>query len=245
MAPMKVRLKRYQKGFEHSYAFGVYPTLELLARRPGDVLGVVISPRAEANAGARRIARLCGERGVEVLANDRTLERLGARENDYAVGVFRKYAAALDAAADHVALVGAADMGNLGTILRTMAGFGVADLALVGSAPDINHPRVVRASMGAVFRCRREYFDTFDAYRARHERSCHPLITGAATPIRAAEFARPWTLIFGGEGPGLPDEFAQVGTPLSIPQTDAIDSLNLSVAVGIALYEAAGRGAAS
>ncbi len=34
-------LKRYQKEFEHSYTFGVYPTLELLDLRPGSVMDVL------------------------------------------------------------------------------------------------------------------------------------------------------------------------------------------------------------
>ena len=54
--------------------------------------------------------------------------------------------------APHVVLVNPADMGNLGTVARTMAGFGFGELAVVTPAADVFHPKTVRASMGALFR---------------------------------------------------------------------------------------------
>jgi TrmH family RNA methyltransferase len=45
-----------------------------------------------------------------------------------------------------------------------------------------------------------------------------------------------WTLVFGNEGSGLPAEFAKLGQPVRIPSNERIDSLNLSIAVGIGAY---------
>ena len=47
----------------------------------------------------------------------------------------------------------------------------------------------------------------------------------------------PHTLIFGNEASGLDDKFLDIGTPLLISHSNQIDSLNLSMSVGIALYE--------
>ena len=47
---------------------------------------------------------------------------------------------------------------------------------------------------------------------------------------------QPFALIFGNEGSGLPAEFAQMGQAVRIPHNDKIDSLNLSIAVGIGAY---------
>ena len=58
-------------------------------------------------------------------------------------------------------------MGNLGTIIRTMAGFGFANLVLIRPAADVFDPKTVRASVGTVFRLSFEYFDTFNDYRGR------------------------------------------------------------------------------
>ena len=47
----------------------------------------------------------------------------------------------------------------------------------------------------------------------------------------------PHTLMFGNEAHGLEDKFLKYGTPLIIEHSKDIDSLNLSMSVGIALYE--------
>ena len=160
-------------------------------------------------------------------------------ENVYAVGVFGKYRCSLRGHADHVVLVNPSDMGNLGTIIRTMAGFEVADLAIVRPGVDIFDPRVVRASMGAIFQLAFEYYDTFDEYRrAFPDHHLYPFMTGGRVVLRDVRFERPFALVFGNESWGLPEEFLGVGTPVRIPHSPRIDSLSLPVAVGIGLYEA-------
>ena len=47
----------------------------------------------------------------------------------------------------------------------------------------------------------------------------------------------PHTLVFGTEASGLDTKFLKLGTPIKIDQSKKIDSLNLSMAVGIACYE--------
>ena len=47
----------------------------------------------------------------------------------------------------------------------------------------------------------------------------------------------PHTLAFGNEAHGLDESFLKLGTPLIIKHSNNIDSLNLSMSVGIALYE--------
>ena len=52
----------------------------------------------------------------------------------------------------------------------------------------------------------------------------------------AVQKKEPFALIMGNEGSGLPPEFARIGQPVRIPHSDAIDSLNLSVAAAIGMY---------
>ncbi len=235
---MPIRLKRYRKDFEHSYAFGVFATLELLQHRPDQTVSVLLHSKGNRNEGVLKIERLCARHHIRVEHNDTAIERLTNREDEYAVGVFRKVEHRLDRNTSHVVLVNPADMGNLGAIVRTMAAFGFEDLALIHPAVDAFDPRAVRASMGALFQVRLSYFDTFEDYRRRFGHALYPFITQAPTPLEAVGFARPCALIFGNESAGLPDEFRQTGTPVSIPITHRVDSLNLAVAVGIALHSA-------
>ena len=57
--------------------------------------------------------------------------------------------------ANHVVLVNPGDMGNMGTIIRTMLGFNYSNLAIIKPGVDVFDPRVIRASMGALFNTRR------------------------------------------------------------------------------------------
>jgi TrmH family RNA methyltransferase len=242
---MPTRLKRYKKEHDYAYAEGVFATLELLETRPGRVRRVLLSSKGERNAGVQEIKRRCADMGVPAETDDKTLERLSGRASHLAIGVCGKYETTLDAARNHVMLAGPRDMGNVGTIARTMLGFGFQDLAIVRPACDIWDPKVVRASMGAVFRLSFEYFDSAGDYLKAHDRAMHPLMTGASLALDEARFETPYTLVFGNEGAGLdPAVFANLGTPLRIPHTNAVDSLNLAVSVGITLYRAYQAGGA-
>lgn len=235
---MPVKLKRYQKDFDYSYTFGVFPTLELLQHAPGQVIQVLLHSRGEQNSGVHKIRSLCGELGIRVEENDKAVERLTGRGNDYAVGVFWKAQGTLNPEADHVALVHPGSTGNLGTILRTMLGFGLTDLAIIRPAADRFHPQAVRASMGAIFQVTGADFDDFDSYRSAYgRRAFYPFMTNGQARLDQVMFSLPFTLVFGSESAGLPDTYLAIGTSVIIPQEPRIDSLNLAVAVGIALYE--------
>lgn len=235
---MGVRLKRYQKDFEHSYTFGVFPTLELLAHRPEQVVSVLVHSKGARNEGVQKIQQIGQQRRIRVEENDAAIERITSRENEYAVGVFRKYAPALAPDANHLVLVNPSDMGNLGTILRTMLAFGFRSLALIRPAVDAFDPRAVRASMGALFQVAFQYFDTFEDYHRAYPHRLYPFLTTAPHRLPEVTFTPPCALVFGSESAGLPDSFLALGTPVLIPFDPAVDSLNLSIAVGIALYAA-------
>lgn len=236
---MDPSLKPYKRDFPYSYSLGVFPTLELLHAQPGNVLKVLVSSRGEKNEGVRKLAALCKQFDIISETNDRAIERLSQKENTFALGVFRKYEADLEAGENHVVLEHPGDMGNLGTIMRTMLGFGVLDLALLRPAADMFDPRVVRASMGAIFRLRCRYFDTFDAYtQAGGERRIYPFMTDGKALLHSTRFVQPFSLVFGNESSGLSSEFRELGTSITINHSPQIDSLNLTMAVGIALYEA-------
>lgn len=227
-----------QTGSDQSYAIGVFPTLELLTHRPDSILKVLISSKSAKNSGVDKITALCRQKSLPVETSDRLIYRISAKENSYAVGVFKKYPSRVSPDQNHLVLVGIRDMGNLGTICRTMLGFNFPNLAIIKPAADIFDPKTVRASMGAVFRINFQYFDSFRDYQQKFTRRLYPFMTTGPTPLPRVNFQPPFALIFGSEASGLDDNFQSLGTGVSIPQTDQIDSFNLSVAVAIALYAA-------
>ena len=234
---MDFRLKRYRRDYPYSYANGVFSTIELLDTRPEHVLGVLISSSGERNEGMIKIKKLCKEHDIPVEVNDKTIERICLKGKHLAVGVFKKYNSAIEPEKNHLILVNPSDMGNIGTIARTMAGFGMTDLVLIRPAADYFDPRALRASMGAVFHLNIEYFDSLSDYWNTFGNNLYLFRTGEKAGIRETRFESPYALVFGNESSGLPDDIQVEGKTVSIPQTGKIDSLNLSVAAGIALYE--------
>lgn len=244
-------IKPYKKDFAYSYALGAFPTYELLRKCPEQALGVYIH---SAYTEREELAALCQELRVPVLAGDKTIARVSDKENVFVVGVFRKYERRLAHGAPHLMLVNPSNMGNLGTILRTCLAMGIHDAALIRPAVDAFHPKAVRASMGALFSVRVQYFDSFADYAAEYAEDCgaaggdkrrmFPFMLTGKTQLTAEECPKPecYTLIFGNEAAGLPEEYAAYGESLLIPQSDEVDSLNLTIAVGIGTYLFAGRG---
>lgn len=235
---MDIKLRPYKKEFEYSYAVGVSPTLELLSHHPAFVLKVVVSAKSSMNAGVAKIIRLCQTHSISVEVSDRLISRLAGKGNCYAVGVFNKYETAIDPCRSHVVLVGIRDMGNLGTICRTMLGFGMHDLAIIKPAADIFAPKTIRASMGAIFQMNVSYFDSVEGYTKAFTNTIYSFMTDGQKSLADTSFKEPYALIFGSEASGLDKRFHEIGTSVRIPQGDNVDSLNLSVAVGIALYAA-------
>ena len=96
--------------------------------------------------------------------NDKQIERLGAKGNTFVVGVFEKYKAKVGKNQNAVVLDRPSDMGNLGTIMREMLGFGYKNLIVTKPCADFFNPKVVRASMGAIFGLDIETFESFDDF---------------------------------------------------------------------------------
>lgn len=234
---MNQKLKRYQKDFDFSYCLGVYPTLELINTRPETVLAVLLHSKGVNNQGIHKIRLLAGNLQIEIIENDKLVEKLASRGNTYAIGVFQKYNTELDPDKNHTVMVHPSSMGNLGTIMRSMLGFGHYDLAIIEPGADPFDPKVIRASMGAVFHLRIKHYQVFTDYwgtQANH--TLYPLMTDGKIALPDINFQPPYALVFGEEAGGLGEEYQQYGTSIRIPQADPVDSLNLALSVGITLY---------
>lgn len=229
-------VKPYKKIFDYSYTLGAFPTFELLKARPEQVRAVYVHSTF---TDRQALAQLCGAGHIPLLEGDRLIARLSEKENCFVVGVFEKYECILEASLPHVVLVNPGNMGNLGTIIRTLTGFGIYDLAIIAPGADSFNPKTVRSSMGALFRIRHRYFESFAEYRRQYPK--HELFTfmldGERT-LEAGTCPKPelFSLVFGNEAAGLDASFHNEGTSVFIPQTKDVDSLNLTIAVGIGAY---------
>ncbi len=231
------KLKRYSKDFSHTYAMGTYPTLDLLKHIPQRVSKVLLKSDSLKSDGVEQIIELCGANDIEYEYNDRAIEKLSVKENTYAVGIFEKYEMELEDGKDHIVLVNPSNMGNVGTIIRTMVGFGMYNLALIKPAVDVFDPMIVRSAMGALFQIKVQYFENIEQYRSKFNNPMYMFMLGGSKRFNDIKYPSPFSLVFGNEGSGLSDEYRQMGEVVYIPHSKDIDSLNLSVAASIAMYE--------
>ncbi len=235
-------VKPYKSKFSYSYALGAFPTYELLKFRPEWVLEVYVH---STYTDAEKLKGLCDGAGVKLCVNDKAIARLSDKENVYVIGVYEKKLLPIDKDKNHLMLVNPGNMGNVGTIIRTALAFGIHDIAIISPGVDVHNPKVVRGSMGAIFHMNISYFEDFKSYsdlycqgRDADERRCFSFMLTANERLTAdkAPKSKLFTLIFGNEAAGLPAEYAKWSTPVLIPQSDEVDSLNLTVAAGIGMY---------
>jgi len=129
------------------------------------------------------------------------------------------------------------DPGNLGTILRTLAWFGNFKCVLSPNSVDPFNPKVVRASMGAIFHVPIEVDVTLDSLQTQFEQfACLDI---AGEPLSAPAFNQHQCFIFGNEARGVPrEELEKLNSQaFSIQGNGALESLNLATAVNMCAYE--------
>ena len=231
-------LKPYSQELEYSYAPGLFPSLELMRVQPEQALRLLTSEKAHGE-GVEKLRAICREHNVREEVADKALRRISGKENCFAAMVFSKWQAELRPDLPHVVLHHPMDEGNLGTIQRTLLGLGLKDIAVIRPAADVFEPHVVRAAMGAVFSLRVKQYDSFEDYRREYpDHALYPFMLDGSMLLEEAVRQRktPYALVFGNEGSGLPPEFSGLGQAVRIPHSGEIDSLNLSIAVGIGAY---------
>ena len=134
------------------------------------------------------------------------------------------------------------DPGNLGTILRSAAAFGMNTLLLSADCADLTHPRAVRASMGAVFRqhtalCT-DFVGTVRTLTEQGYTVFAAVPRADALPLCEALNAAMPAFMIGNEGHGLPqDVIDAAGHASVIPMAFGTESLNAAVAASVILYE--------
>ena len=231
-------LESYRRELDYSYAPGVFPSMEAMLKRPETVRRLLISAKGQESEGVQNLCALAEKNRIRIETADKALSRISGKENCFAAAVFEKKSLPF-AAGNHIVLHHISDAGNLGTILRAALGFGYLNIAIIRPATDVYDPKTIRASMGAIFSLNVKEYDDFDAYRAEYpDHFPYPfMLDGSVMLDEAVAHAHaPCALIFGNEGAGLPGEFQALGQPVRIPHSNAIDSLNLSVAAAIGMY---------
>lgn len=139
-------------------------------------------------------------------------------------------------------LDGLQDPGNLGTIIRTCDAFNLDGIILGEGSVDPYNPKVVRATMGSIFRVpllvSNNSLETLSKLR---ENKIKILATSLETnlPIYYIDYREGFVLVIGNESKGVDQEILKLSDQLiKIPMPGFAESLNAGVAASIIMYEA-------
>ena len=140
-----------------------------------------------------------------------------------------------------IALDGVQDPGNVGTILRTADAAGLDGVILGPECADVFSPKVLRASMGSVFRMGLSFPPDLAACLGRMRDRGYAVLSSQldGDPFGArGDVGDAWVLVIGNEGSGVSPEVKAAATHhLALPMRGGAESLNAAVAAGIMMYD--------
>ena len=135
------------------------------------------------------------------------------------------------------------DPGNLGTILRAGEGAGVTGVIMNRETADIYNPKVIRSTMGSIYRVPFFYTDdlkgTVERIKAAGVRLYAAHLKGENNYDKA-DYTGSTGFMIGNEALGLKDETAALADSyVKIPMAGQVESLNAAVAASVLMFEAA------
>ncbi len=134
------------------------------------------------------------------------------------------------------------DPGNLGTIFRTGEGAGVDGIIMSRQTVDVYNPKVIRSTMGSVYRVPFLYVDDLcEVIRTmqEHNISVYAAHLKGKKYYDCYDYRKGTAFVIGNESAGLKEETAgSADEYIRIPMAGKVESLNAAVASSILLYEA-------
>ena len=147
----------------------------------------------------------------------------------------------IDTSVDYmIALDGIQDPGNLGTIIRTADSANLKQIIISKNTVDAYSPKVIRSTMGAIYRIRIIEVDKIVDTLNNLKNSGFKIVTtqlDANSSIYDVDYSNK-VVVIGNEANGVSEEVKEISDiKLKIPMLGKTESLNASVATGIMIYE--------
>jgi RNA methyltransferase, TrmH family len=131
--------------------------------------------------------------------------------------------------------------GNIGAILRTIDAGGVDALIVCDSQTDLYNPNVIRGSLGTVFTKQIALSSTAESIKwcIQNKINIHATYLESAQWYHQTDFTKPTAIVMGSEANGISKTWIENSTSaIKIPQNGKVDSMNVSNAAAIVIYEA-------
>ncbi|WP_312641982.1 RNA methyltransferase [Hydrogenoanaerobacterium sp.] len=145
----------------------------------------------------------------------------------------------------YLALESLQDPGNIGTILRTADAFGIDGVILTADCPDIFSPKVLRSTMGSVFRvpvCITTNLAGLLENLNKTHSTYAATLSERAVSIRTCNLTQAAVAVIGNEGNGLSQDVIDRCTHnMIIDMHGGAESLNAAVAAAVVMWEMSGK----
>lgn len=131
--------------------------------------------------------------------------------------------------------------GNIGALLRTADAANVDAVIIANPKSDLYNPNIVRSSVGCVFTTEIAMASSEEtiAFLKKYNFNILSAILQESEPYHTQDYTLPTAIVVGTEATGLTQEWRDAATQnISIPMQGVIDSMNVSVAAGIIIFEA-------
>ena len=131
--------------------------------------------------------------------------------------------------------------GNIGALLRTADAAKVDAVLIADPRTDLYNPNVIRSSVGGIFSTQIAVGTSEEiiAYLKKHNIAMYSAILQDSKPYTEPNFQNPTAFVVGTESTGLSEQWRSEATQcIHIPMLGHVDSMNVSVAAGILMFEA-------
>lgn len=238
----KLKQKKHRYEAKAFIAEGLKVCEELLKSKY-NCTDIIINDSLFDNGEARQILDSASERDIRIFrANDNIINKIADAITPQGIlAIAEMPELCLNHLADSIiALENIQDPGNLGTILRTAHWFGIKDILISNESVDIYNPKVVRSTMGSLFHLIIKYSNDLIDYCKKHYPN-HEIFASsleATQNLSDIKIPRNFAVFFGNEAKGLSEEtLAKIENKYIIKGMGEAESLNLSIATGISLYQ--------
>lgn len=241
----RLRDRKYRSESNLCYIEGIRIVFEAIKQK-AEILEIIYSPELSKSNVTKEIINNSSQLGIEILeVSKKVFEYLSSKDGPQGIaGVIRQKWIPLDNLRIEnntwLALYEIADPGNLGTIMRTCDATQAEGIILLDDCTDPFDPSAVRGSMGGLFSVKlcKTSSEIFSRWVTKNEVKMIGAYDKAKIDYRHITYPKGVILLMGSERQGIPDYLQKIcQNMISIPMKGSCDSLNLSVATSIILYE--------
>ncbi len=245
---VKLHSKKYRDREGLFIAEGIR-LVEMAVKSSWNIRCCIVTEKALENSRVKAIIDVAEKRAVPVYAvNERIYEKAcGTVTPQGILAIMEKKIYALEniTAKDSLILVmdGVQDPGNIGAMIRTADAAGLGGIAVLAGSVDVYSEKVVRSSMGSLFNIPVVTgIPAGEFVNYAKEKGLRMLVTALDDRAKLhyqADYEGACALVFGNEGNGVSDTVLQAADEtIFIPMRGGAESLNVSTAASVVVYEA-------